>query len=346
LIELAAGVDALYLSGRAALPDHLLIRLEGCRDVARENGPQSFDLGSEEFELAGHGLHKFRYRLDHKYGCIGISPSESLPALRVQPRAEFIHAVGPRAVVQWFEEVIGAEVGPIRWTVSRIDLYADFQGWGLTGDDRTRFVTRADLRDTYEDGDELTGFVFGRRSTGTISARIYDKTREMRRSGAAYLVDQWGKEFDPDRPVLRVEFEIGRDYLREYGLDSPDEVLDAIGALWWTCTRSWLRYCSPTADMTRSRWPVTREWESVQRARVGESAIGLEKVRAGMLRGSLERTMPSLVGWMARFGAITSTDDLAPLLTRLHDEVRRYCEQTGASIPARVAEKRKDLGLL
>ncbi len=343
LVELASGIDALYLSGRALVPEGLVTSLEDSRVEARELARFPVTVGSEEFHHSGYGIHRFRYRLDHEHGVVGISPSKALPALWVQPRAKFIHAVGPRAVVAWFDKVLGREFGPIRWSVSRIDLHADFQGWELTGDDRSRFVTRASERDTHEDGEALKGFVFGRRTSGRINARIYDKTREIAHSGSLYWFEKWGDGYDPELPVTRVEFEIGRECLSEYGLQSPDEVLDAAGALWTACTTSWLRYCSPTKDQTRSRWPLAPEWESVQRVRFVDSEIGLEKVAQGLRRGELGTTVPSLIGWLARFGAIHDEESLGAVMTLLHLEVRRYSEQTRRSFSSRVAEKRRDM---
>lgn len=60
-------------------------------------------------------------------------------------------------------------------SVSRIDIYADFEGWRLVADDRHRFSCRSASVRTFEDDGRLTGFEFGRRSTKTVSARIYDK---------------------------------------------------------------------------------------------------------------------------------------------------------------------------
>ena len=65
-----------------------------------------------------------------------------------------------------------AECGPVRFTVSRIDLHADFQGWLLTGDDRHNFVSRATCLTTFEDGSASNGLQFGKQ--GSKDARLHD----------------------------------------------------------------------------------------------------------------------------------------------------------------------------
>lgn len=53
LVELASGVDALYLSGRANLPEALLAALEDHRALAEAGSvPVAFDLGGESYSLS------------------------------------------------------------------------------------------------------------------------------------------------------------------------------------------------------------------------------------------------------------------------------------------------------
>lgn len=170
------------------------------------------------------------------------------------------------------------------FTVSRLDLYVDVQGWWPTGDDRYRFVCRGQTLETYEASGELTGFSFGRRKTGTIVARIYDKTRDADRKGSDFWLDVWGERLDPAKPVFRVEFELARTALREYGLDTVDDVLGAVPALWLSVTSEWLTYRSPTADQTA---PVGRS------LRNGRRCNGQDSPRAPSVSGACTRAGPT-----------------------------------------------------
>lgn len=197
LIELASGIDALYLSGRAELPADFLARLEDQRQVAEGTSISiPFELGGEDFGLAPHGWGAYRFCLEHPDVRIGVSTSKQRPAIRVQPRSQYLHTVGPAGAVARVRRTVGAEVGDLSLSVSRLDLYADFSGWALGASDRDRFTRRADSRCTYEADGHLTGFVFGRRSSQTVCARIYDKTADVARSGqrlvARHLVPEVG----------------------------------------------------------------------------------------------------------------------------------------------------------
>jgi hypothetical protein len=339
--EVASGVDALYLSGRAVLSDALLADLEAVRAKAEESGqPAPFRVAGEEFEVEPRAFGKYRFRLVHSSGLVGITPSEHLPALRVQPRAEFLHGVGPGGVVEFFSG-IGEFLagGPVCWSLSRLDLFCDVQGWVLHGDDRHRFVCRAERRDLHEHGETLGGFEFGRRTSGTVCARIYDKTRQVEEKGLDWWPAVWGERFDRRKPVLRVEAEIGRAGLREFGVNSPTEGIDAAGALWASVTENWLTYRRPTSDETRSRWPVAAEWSALQRASLRCGAIGAERARALRRKGQLRLIVPQLVGYAARVGALLATDDLDTTMAAIRrlvqdDEIRR-----GTLFADRIAEK-------
>src|SRR5665213_3775914 len=240
IVELASGIDALYCSGRGLLPDDVLHRLELGRDEAEVTGESvPFEFGGVLFELMPHNFGRHRYRLDHPNGVLGVTSSATLPTIKIQPRAAYIHAVGALPCIRWFRSVLDEEILNLELTASRIDLHVDVQGWCLDGDDRTRFLTRATNRVTFEDSEDFSGFLFGKRKSKTYMARIYDKTLEMRQSRADYLEDMWGDSYDPERQVLRVEFEIGRQGLAEFGLREPEDVIAASGVLWQYCTEQW-----------------------------------------------------------------------------------------------------------
>ena len=302
----------------------------------------TFELGGVEFTLMPRGLGRYRYCIAHPYGVVGITPSAHLPAVRIQPRAQFLHAVGPNQAVSYFADIVENEVGPLLLTVSRVDLFADFQGWELSGDNRARFLCRGSERGTYEDGETFSGFTFGKRVTGTISGRLYDKTLEIKKKGTDYWYEVWGEEFDRSQRVLRVEFEILRGALREYGIRDPEVVIAAAGALWASVTEQWLTYRTPTKDATRSRWPIAWEWRCVQRSALRDEWAGLDRVTAGRRSGALRLLLPRLVGELASFGAHVEASSIDETLARLRVVVAADAKERGTSFKARLARKRKD----
>ncbi len=346
VVELTSGVDALYLSGRAALSDDFLARLDALRRIAEEQeGHVNIVLGGLEMRMQPRRWGLYRYCVDHPYARFGFSPKQKVPAIRVQPRAEFLHGAGVEEVVDWARWLLESECGPVHLQVARIDLFADFQGWNISGDQRHEFLCRADARNLFENAQEFNGLKIGKRESGTISVRLYDKTVESAKSGTAYWKELWGEAYDPALPVLRVEFELHREVLRQFGVSTPEEVLGATGSMWHYLTHDWLTHRVPTDDETRSRWPLSEPWQGVQRARIAGSALGIERAYGAKRAGVLANLMPSLVGQLANFGALTSSESLTDLIPNLQREVDRYSRTTGRSMISRIEEKRQKYGL-
>lgn len=347
LREVASGIDALYLSGRASLSADLLQRLELARTlVADEPSGPPFQFGPIDVTLAPRAFGKYRYRLEHPFALIGLSPSSRLPAIRVQPRAEFLHGEGAEGVVDWCRNVLEAACGPVRLTVTRLDLYADFQGWDLGVDSRHEFLCRAKALNAYEEDRTFNGLVFGNRDSGAVVARLYDKTIQASKVGAGYWPMIWGEHgYDSTRPVLRIEFEVLRDALRQYGLSAPEETLDAAGSLWASLTSTWLTHRVPGPDQTKSRWAISPEWECVQRATVAEGAEGINRMYLGKRRGAIENLMPFLAGYLVSFGAYAGAEDFIDMLPTLSDFLDRQEAKSGVSLSDRIKKRRQEFGL-
>jgi hypothetical protein len=97
--ELASGVDALYLSARPNLPTQFVAHLEGAREWAVEVKRKApCEIGNVIFGISPYSWGKYRFCLDHQMARIGFSTSQYLPTVRIQPRAEYLHAIGPAAV--------------------------------------------------------------------------------------------------------------------------------------------------------------------------------------------------------------------------------------------------------
>lgn len=339
--ELCSGVDPLYLSGRATLSESLFEVLEERRKEA-EASERAVPvwLAGVEFFVHPRAFGKYRYRISHERGLVGVTPSENLPAIRVQPRAEFLHGVGPVAALEFFDSV-GEFLagGPVAWSLSRLDLFTDVQGWDLHGDERHRFLCRAQRRDLHEQGAEFGGFEFGRRTTKTVCARIYDKTRQIQDEGLDYWPSIWGERFDRSLPVLRVEAEIGRQGLVEFGINTPTEGLSRAGEVWANVTEQWLTYRTPTGDSTKSRWPISPEWTAIQAAGLRGEAHGPDRVRALKRKGQLRTITPQLVGYLSSTAAVVGTEDLASTLAAVRRIVHDDENRRGIPFPVRVADR-------
>lgn len=348
--RLASGIDALYLTGTAAVPSDLIELLAAERDhsaslKASGTSPDPLTIGAHEFVVGWGGWDNYRFRLDAPgRALIGlVSSGEAFPDIRVQPRAEFLHSVGARGVLAWVYEVAETLGLTVDWKVSRVDLFADFHGLDLFAETRWDFVCKGKRRKTFEDGDDLETLYFG--SGKPVLARLYDKTKESAAKGTDWWPSVWGSDYRAGEQVWRVEFEINRAYLKDVSLSTPEEVLDAAGRLWAKLSSEWLTLRVPSEDSNRSRWPVSPVWEVVQAATFEDAAIGPGLVRSGQLRGDLRKLTPGAIGFMSSLAALIGARNEAELREMLPAFVARDERVRGVSFADRVSVKRREYGV-
>lgn len=345
MTELHSGIDALYVSGRGIVSAALLLDLAAARGAAEEaGGPVPLVLGDVEMVVQPRGLGSYRFWLAHPHGQLALTDSGRLPPLKIQPKTEYLHAVGPRAALAWFRDLAATFTSGLQLGASRVDVYTDVQGWPLQVEDRLRFVARGKQRHTYEDSETLTGFVFGRRSTRTVMARLYDKTLDMKHKGTDWWPSVWGASYNAAEPVLRVEFEFGRQGLKQLGIDAAADALEKAPSLWRYATEQWLTHRTPTADNTRARWPVSPEWQGICDARFSEGAVGLTRIQEGRRKGSLRLMLPGLAGYMSSAGALLDAQDLDETLAMLPRHLRDYDLISGTTFEERLRLKRREAG--
>ncbi len=344
--EIASGIDTLIISLRGELSDELVANLGAAKSTAAElQSSVDFNLGGVEWQLQPWGFGKYSFNLMHEFGILGITTSGSLPMMRWQPRAEALHALGPLAISLWLVGLAESEVGPVNTGVSRVDVNADFQGVVFNHTDKESFVTYAKSSRANWDQDVFSGFSFGSRGSKSVSARIYDKTLEIAKKGGTYWFEYWGDLYDPDQPVWRIEYEFHRTFLRKFGIDTLEQVFSSLGGLWKYGTDNWLSLRVPTLDETRARWPVDEMWQSIQNASLSWNSVGLEKVRAARRGDEFHRTLPHVLGWLARLAALSNLDSTEDLLRELPRIMELYERSSRIDFPERIDRKRKSLGL-
>jgi hypothetical protein len=343
LRELASGVDALYLSGRGVIRAGVVEALEEIRAIAVQvSQPLPTVIDVLTLTVAPHGWGKYRYLCDYPGVRIGITTSRHLPTVRLQPRSEYLHGAGPEQVVADVGELITHLVDGAVFSVNRVDLYADWQHWILTAADREHFVGQADMARTYVQGLELSGFDFGTRASHSMVGRIYDKTLDIRRTGSTWWHRVWGDRYQPGSPVHRVEFEFSRAVLREFGLSTPAEVLAARADLWAYASEEWLTHRNPTADQTRSRWPVSADWVRIQHPSLRAEPIGVQRLRHAKRAGSIRRLLPAITGYLASFAALAGTTGIDDTLDALSGPVRDYETISQTRFTERVERRRAE----
>jgi hypothetical protein len=162
----------------------------------------------------------------------------------IEFRSEALWRLGAADVLRIAFGIIEANGGHIiEAKLSRVDLCLDFimpeNRWSQ---DLTEYaVTRATDIGTYKKNNKLTGIRIGK---GVISARLYDKPLEIQQqSKKVWMFDIWGiQEVPPEKKIIRIEFQMRREALKELGLKTTEDLFQKIDQAWAYCTKSWLKF--------------------------------------------------------------------------------------------------------
>lgn len=341
-----SGIDALYVSG--SLPDGVELRQDWFAElvdakaaVGQSDTAQVVEFGGEQLHVLPHGLDGWKVALRHENGLIGVTDSLHRPTFRVKPLASFLHSTDPIEAARWFCSLVDREIGtPLDWTVSRVDLFVDLQGYTFVDDDRPRMVCRSKHDHCHHEDHQLKQIDIGRRTTGTVCARCYDKTRQVRDKGFDYWYFIWGDAFDPTQPVWRVEFEFLRQALKELGLTSLDDLPGRLGGLWAYATEKWLRLTLPSGDRTSARWPTDPVWQAVQRATLRHDAVPLERIREGQRIGSARKLTPQMNGYFTSFAAAIGAESLDEALPAFIEHLEEHADWKGVPVDQQIRSKK------
>ena len=338
---LAAGIDSLYVSFKGETDAARLDGIEFLKVRAQETGqPQLFlSVDDRKALVQPSGWGSYRYWLRCGDFDVFVGRGQSLPAVYARIASEFIHEVGPIRALADLKSFVAALLDQVDETIcSRVDIYADFQGWVPVSEDYHHFVTRS-RRNTshiavHHDGRRFTGFTFGR---DAMVARLYDKSLEIAHSGKRWMHEVWGAGLDASAPVWRLEFQLRREILAECSLTSPEDVL-ALRPNLWAYAMRWLSLREPTPGATRTRWPVATVWSDLKRsqAEVTYSALVRKRIRehdeSVLVRG--------LAGYASSLAAVNGVSDLDLAMLVSRRRVGEYMDATGRDFRELVLAKR------
>lgn len=315
---LAHGIDSLVVSMQVEWADRRTFdRLADLMAEARSDKAEvpvvlACDGGDESLmNLQPHGSGGYAWLLISNEWSIKIGDwlqPQQRPSVVVEVRSETLWTHGPDSCVQRVRALIetaGGEVSEVR--VSRVDVCADVL---LPADEwreslRDQMVTRAVKMAAYHSGDKLSGFMVGR---GVVLCRLYDKALEIaEQSQKTWMYKVWGiGEVPSGHKVIRVEFEVRREVLKDAGLGDWDLLRDGLENLWAYCSQKWLRVVVEKTHHTTER--LLDWWRVVQGAFVG-AMDAVPAVRLASHEQDLRAAVGQVRGYMTSIVAMLRQGD-------------------------------------
>lgn len=264
------GIDSLYLSYQGDLSEKWQQKLAELKTLAQSDDPRQqaqaqLSIGGHLFEVKDKGQKPFAYVLADNWFriCLSATSARSMPLAYVQISSEVLTLHTLDEIIQDLEFVLNSFAAKRQpATVSRVDLFADFTTrYDLDSLDVKQWVTRTTFFDKHYIRPLFSGWSIGYK--GAISARLYDKTLEIKKSLKDYLLPIWlDAGWDGEQRIWRLEFQYKRDVLHELHAFTLTDLVPNQGPLWRYACEQWLRLTIPNDnDSNMSRWPTHPLWQ-------------------------------------------------------------------------------------
>lgn len=215
-------------------------------------------------------------------------------------------------------EFLGGDVGLIQ--PSRCDLCADFY---LPGDPTLEFikehmVSRVRKISHFGDRDILETFYAGQKGA-SIQMRIYDKGKEIIKDNKQWFLPLWGRE-GPEG-VWRVEFQLLRPALKEWGIESLENLTEKLGGLWRYLTTEWFSLRFPD-NSKQERRTVIPWWKAVQEKPIGFGHL-TEIVKPDKVNelASIEWYVSHIGGCLPSYAARRGAKNFDEAMTALQNDI-------------------------
>ncbi len=320
----------------------------------------------EELAIKNHGGGTFAYLLGNADVVVKARKAEHAPSLaaaQVELSSACLHRLGHVAALRELAAWVAVWAPGAALQVSEVDLCADAQGWQPSAADfagkreQWAFVCPAE-RPHLVPYDDYYGYVrFGtggregsRSGAAPIQATFYDKSDEIRAHDKGWFVPLWARSADykQDEIVTRVEYRYRREFLKERGIETQEQLLASLGAL-WLAGLEWCRYCVPAVeggDTNRSRLEVRQEWQVLAAVDWGVCEAPVLQ-RIDQARPKLERTLAAVGGHLVTLQALLAgamVPDLRQVAEMVVPALLHRWDARGESYERKVEERVLRLG--
>ncbi|MFC1534146.1 hypothetical protein ACFL7M_12355 [Thermodesulfobacteriota bacterium] len=312
---LTSGIDTLVLSVDVRWNNSELFKvLSQMKEKAREEaadrpgimrGPSRED--DWIFSLRPFGTRGYEWILTGKDLTMRIGkflePS-SRPSMMVEISSEALWRQGPLNICERILRLIEYNGGLLlNVKTSRADLCVDIlfesELWNRTlVDNRT---TKAKEWIIHENSKGIKQIRFGMEK---IFCRIYDKALEIKqKSKKLWMYDIWGIEkVEEDKKVIRIEFQIRRDVLKELGVGKIQDFFKKCDTVWAYCTQNWLKFQDRPGKHHTQRKTI-EWWIEVQNGFMGVQSP-TPAIREKAIKEDAEQLRSQIVGFVSSLTAL------------------------------------------
>lgn len=303
----------------------------------------TIQIGNFNFQVLPNGKMGYAYILHNELYEVNIaqfrSKNDDFYPIAIKIKAECLWAYSPERaweiIISWVQNNIG---NVIQDKLSRIDLCLHTDKLELTYADIETFKGTYFDENIYRFRRKINGMNFGSRANNKIYCRIYDKLLEVKQTGKKHwFFDVWKNAGSDCKNVWNIEFQINREFLKQYDIETVRDAFKRLKTLWKYCTEKWL--VKVKLDHTRiERCSTDEVWIYVQNAFNDFKNEPLVK-REVQLVADAEAIIPGTIGNITTFAARKGITDINLILNLIKHKGSDYLSYKDIDFKEAVLQK-------
>lgn len=331
--------------------DSLADTLESCKALAKSDVTNAkkaiLRIGDMSFYVLANGANGYAYILHNDYYQVKlarwISHNDNFYPIMIYIKQKTLWSQSPLGAYSQILEWVSSNFGEvISDKISRADLccHTDEIDFTKVTPDyfKGKFRTNEVKFDSLFTNRTANALVFGQRGS-RIYLRIYNKSLEIRQSNKVWFNEVWNECGLNSSCVWNVEYELKRDFMVSFNIDTVSDFFASIKSIWTYLTCEWLVLTNN--DRTRiENATITSEWIHIQNAYNDYESVPLIK-KEKQIAICADVLIPALCGYTTTVSALKNIYDIDTALTALKSDFKRYLDNKGTDFYTEVAEKRK-----
>lgn len=299
-------------------------------------------IGNKTFEVLPNGAQGYAFILHNSEYEIKIaqykSKNDDYYPIMVRVYSECLWSKGPEKaysdIYTWITENFGIIIDN---KVSRMDLCCHTDcikpNYEMIGNFKGKFRQK-NIR---EYNRSVSGLEFGSRQ-GKVYCRIYNKSLEVKNSKKkTWFYEIWNDRGQNNDDVWNVEFELKREFFKEYQIESVEDAFARLNSMWEHCTVTWLVLTNNDASRIEN-CSINETWVHISNVfsdYVSDPIIQREK----QLNADVNAMMPAAVGTITSLAARLGENDIHEVLFEFQVKGEQYLKNKAQTFENVINEK-------
>lgn len=339
-----------YEENNKELLEYLLQEKEQAKLNAISNASYKhmININDIDFEILNSGKKGYAYILHNSGYQIDIaqykSKLENFCPLQIRISSEYLWAYGLSdawsMIYNWVVETFGNVISE---KVCRLDLCTHVSDIDLITYYDISYKGNFKKRETFYNGKNINAITFGRRQSKNIYCRIYNKSLEVQeKKQKTWFYEIWKNNGMNIKNVWNIEFEIKSEFLRQFNIDTVNDILEHLQDLWLFCTNEWLQKIDRT-NIRVERCNINSDWLEIQKAYSNFNSKGIIEKKKQIELDALV-LVPNIVGNITSYSARKGNINIDEAFSNLYRDTKKYLFNKDTSFEKEVHNKRLILG--